>query len=67
LNSEKSWAARVLLWQMMRTGRSQRWITLAIVKVLPEPVTPRRVWYRFPAAMDPTSFSIAWGWSPVGL
>src|ERR1700685_4754367 len=52
---------------MMRTGRSQRAMTFAMVNVLPEPVTPRSVWYRFPEERDPTSASIAWGWSPVGL
>ena len=41
-------------------------MTLAMVNVLPEPVTPSSVWYRLPACSDRTSASIASGWSPVG-
>ena len=41
--------------------------TLAIVKVLPEPVTPNKVWYFSPNKRPFESFSIACGWSPVGL
>src|SRR5271166_6474366 len=51
---------------MISTGRSHCAMTLAMVNVFPEPVTPIRVWYRLPARIDPTSFSIACGWSPVG-
>jgi len=40
LNSEHSWAAKVLLWAKIKVGLFTFSITLAIVKVLPEPVTP---------------------------
>jgi hypothetical protein len=49
-----------------RVGRLISWITLAMVKVLPEPVTPRRVWKRSPAWMPALSSAMAVGWSPVG-
>lgn len=42
-------------------------MTLAIVKVLPEPVTPIKVWNFLPACRLSTSRSIACGWSPAGL
>src|SRR5580698_9080822 len=42
-------------------------MTLAIVKVLPEPVTPRRTWSFSPAWMPETSSEMARGWSPWGL
>jgi len=38
-----------------------------MVYVLPEPVTPRRVWYWLPASIDVESCSMAVGWSPEGL
>src|SRR5688500_190932 len=41
-------------------------MTLARVIVLPEPVTPSRVWYRLPASSPRVSAAIAWGWSPAG-
>lgn len=44
LNSAYNWAASVLLCDKIKVGRLTRSITFAIVKVLPEPVTPRRVW-----------------------
>jgi hypothetical protein len=47
-------------------GRPRRAITLAIVKVLPEPVTPSRVWYDRPSSTPSTSWRIASGWSPAG-
>src|SRR5688500_16886178 len=37
-----------------------------MVYVLPEPVTPRRVWYARPSPRPSTSLSIACGWSPAG-
>jgi hypothetical protein len=40
--------------------------TFAMVKVLPEPVTPNRVWDARPARIPSTSWAIAWGWSPAG-
>ena len=50
MNSEYNWAASVLLCDMTSTGRCTSWITLAIVKVLPEPVTPISTWCFFAAA-----------------
>src|SRR5688572_23129010 len=41
-------------------------MTLARVIVLPEPVTPSRVWYRVPASSPRVSAAIASGWSPAG-
>ena len=40
---------------------------LAMVKVLPEPVTPRRTWSFSPALRPETSSPMARGWSPWGL
>src|SRR3990167_6170377 len=47
-------------------GRPSRAITLAMVKVLPEPVTPSRVWNTSPSFTPSTSCRIASGWSPAG-
>ena len=50
--------------------RAGRWVcsmTLAMVKVLPEPVTPSRTWSRSPVAAVATSSAMAEGWSPAGL
>src|SRR3569832_1930176 len=41
-------------------------MTLAIVNVLPEPVTPRSVWNTSPSFTPSTSLSMAVGWSPAG-
>ena len=41
-------------------------MTFAIVKVLPEPVTPRRTWWRSPSLTARTSCAMASGWSPRG-
>jgi len=41
-------------------------MTLAIVCVLPDPVTPSKVCAPNPASRPEESFSIACGWSPVG-
>ena len=41
-------------------------MTLAIVKVFPEPVTPSSVWKRSPRASPAVSSAIARGWSPAG-
>ena len=43
-----------------------RWMILAMVKVLPLPVTPFSVCIRLPASMLFTRASMASGWSPVG-
>ena len=37
----------------------------AMLKVLPEPVTPNSVWYLYPFSSPSTSRSMAWGWSPA--
>ena len=42
-------------------------ITFATVKVLPEPVTPRRTWSRTPDLIPCLRDSMASGWSPEGL
>jgi hypothetical protein len=42
-------------------------MTLAIVKVFPDPVTPKSVWNLAPAFNPSVSFFIASGWSPSGL
>jgi hypothetical protein len=42
-------------------------MTLAMVKVLPDPVTPNSTWCRSPAASPSISSAIARGWSPLGL
>jgi len=41
-------------------------MTFAIVKVLPEPVTPRSVCTWLPSLKPCTKASMASGWSPVG-
>src|SRR5437867_9735429 len=41
-------------------------MTLAIVNVLPEPVTPSSVWCASPRCRPSVRPSMAWGWSPVG-
>jgi hypothetical protein len=50
----------------MRAGRWSSAMIFAIVKVLPDPVTPSSVWKSLPERIDSTSFAIAAGWSPVG-
>ena len=49
-----------------RVGRWSWSMTWATVKVLPEPVTPSRVWSRLPWRRLSTSPAIACGWSPAG-
>jgi len=51
---------------MTIAGRPQRAMTLATVKVLPEPVTPSSTWERRPCSSPRVSASIASGWSPAG-
>jgi hypothetical protein len=41
-------------------------ITRAMVKVLPEPVTPSSTWCCSPCWIPSASWAIACGWSPVG-
>ncbi len=50
----------------MRVGRPSRAMTLAIVKVFPEPVTPRSVVAGLPSRIESTICRMASGWSPVG-
>src|SRR5207302_5652921 len=66
LNSPKSWAASVLFGEMTRVGRWMFAITLAIVKVFPDPVTPSSTTWRRPSWTRRVSRSIARGWSPRG-
>jgi hypothetical protein len=47
-------------------GRPTRAMTLAIVNVLPEPVTPISTCEPRPSAMPRTRASMAAGWSPAG-
>ena len=47
-------------------GRPILAMTLAIVKVLPEPVTPSSVWNARPSSMPSHSCAMAVGWSPAG-
>ena len=42
-------------------------MTCAIVKVLPEPVTPRRTWSVSPLLAASTRSAMAVGWSPAGV
>ncbi len=49
-----------------RAGRWVASITLAMVKVLPEPVTPSSTWSRSLALTPATSSAMAAGWSPLG-
>ena len=60
-NSPYNCAAKVLLGAKTIAGRPKRAITLAMVKVLPEPVTPNKVWKLNPSLMPSTNFSMAAG------
>jgi hypothetical protein len=55
-----------LLCDITNAGLPYWAITFAMVKVLPEPVTPSSVWLGLPLRSPSTSFSIACGWSPAG-
>ncbi len=50
----------------MRAGRWVASITWAMVKVLPDPVTPSSTCVRSLRLTPSTSSAIAWGWSPFG-
>src|SRR5438093_6440433 len=52
---------------MTNVGFWTRPITLASVKVLPDPVTPSNTWCGNPRSTLAASASIACGWSPAGL
>src|SRR5437763_2898385 len=60
-------AASVLLWLMTSVGFPYWAMTLAIVIVLPEPVTPSSAWKRSFRSSPAISSAIALGWSPAGL
>ncbi len=51
----------------MSVGRPAAAMTLAIVIVLPLPVTPTSVWYGSPRTSPAVSSAIACGWSPRGV
>jgi hypothetical protein len=51
---------------MISVGRFTVAITLAMVKVLPLPVMPSRVWCFSPPCRPATSWAMASGWSPRG-
>ncbi len=55
-----------MLWASTRVGRWTFSMTLAMVKVLPEPVTPKRVCSERPFSTPAARASMAWGWSPEG-
>ena len=55
-----------LFGDITRVGRLICSTTQATVKVLPLPVTPRRVWCSSPRWMPATSSRMAPGWSPCG-
>ena len=57
---------QVLFGARMRAGRCVASITLATVKVLPEPVTPSSTWVRSLRFTPSTRSAIAVGWSPLG-
>ena len=67
MNSAHSWAARILLWASTRVGRWTFSMTLAMVKVLPEPVTPKSTCSERPFSTPAARASIASGWSPEGV
>ena len=61
LNSEYNCAANVLFGAMIRAGRWVCSMTCAMVKVLPDPVTPRSTWSVRPSLRPATSSLIAFG------
>ena len=56
-----------MLCAITKVGRFTASITLAIVNVLPLPVTPKSTCVRSPQRTPSVKDAIAWGWSPVGL
>lgn len=68
VQGEKSMHDKLELFEgRIRDGLFSCTITFAIVNVLSDPVTPRRVSNWFPSLKPFTSLAIACGWSPVGL
>ena len=67
LNSLYNCVAKTLLCATTSVGLFNCSITLAIVKVLPEPVTPSSVSHWLPSLKPATNSAMACGWSPVGL
>jgi len=57
----------VLLCEITKVGILRLFITLAIVKVLPLPVTPNSTCEESPFFIPCTKLFMASGWSPVGL
>lgn len=55
-----------MLWLITKVGSPILWMTFAIVKVFPEPVTPSNTENRCPARILDTNASMAAGWSPAG-
>ena len=58
---------RLVVGDHQRVGRCTAAIVAAIVKVLPVPVAPSRVWNRLPGRSPSASPAIAFGWSAVGV
>ena len=52
---------------MMQMQQALLKLLLAMVKVLPEPVTPNRVCAGVPLRTPSTSCAMAEGWSPIGV
>ena len=67
MNSLQSWAASVLLCAITRAGLPTFCMTLAIVKVLPLPVTPRSTCALSPLIKPSLNLSIACCWSSEGV
>ena len=55
-----------MLGARIKAGRCTASITLAMVKVLPEPVTPSSTWSRSLPCKPATRSRMAAGWSPFG-
>ena len=57
---------QVLLGANIKAGLFVDSIIFAIVKVLPDPVTPNKVWWSKPSWRPDTKLLIAVGWDPAG-
>ena len=66
VNSLYNWAASVLLWLNISVGLLMLAMTLAMVNVFPDPVTPSNVCAGSPSCTPSVSCAMASGWSPVG-
>lgn len=56
MNSPYNCAASVLLWAKISVGLFKTCMIFAIVKILPEPVTPSKVWHVLPVKFAVPSF-----------